>query len=160
MRSVSRLALGAVLVVALAAPAVGQEHPAAPAPAISWGPPPPVFPAGARFAVLQGDPGQPGVYTVRLDMPSGYTIKPHYHPTDEHITVISGTFMVGMGDSVDTRQMQSLVAGAFITAPAQAHHYAMARGRTVVQVHGVGPFQLTYVNPADMPHPAAATGSR
>ena len=154
MRAASRLALGVVLVAGLAAPAFAQEHHSS-APAIHWGPPPGVFPANARFAVLQGDPSQPGVYTVRLDMPSGYVIKPHYHPTDEHITVISGMFVVGMGDTVNTHNTQTLAAGGFITAPANAHHFAMARGRTVVQVHGMGPFALTYVNPADMPQPAA-----
>src|SRR5262245_55192732 len=106
MRVVTRLAIGAAFAAALAAPALAQEHAAehhaAPAGGITWGPPPPVFAAGARFAVLQGDPSQPGVYTVRLDMPSGYVVKPHFHPTDEHITVISGTFVVGMGDSVKT----------------------------------------------------------
>ena len=161
MRAASRLALGTVLFAGLAAPAIAQEHGhehRSSTPAIHWGPPPGVFPAGARFAVLQGDPSQPGVYTVRLDMPSGYVIKPHYHPTDEHVTVISGTFVVGMGDTVNTQHTQTLTAGGFITAPANAHHFAMARGRTVVQVHGVGPFALTYVNPADMPQPAAPAG--
>ena len=124
---------------------------------IQWGPAPPFFPAGARFAVLQGDPSKTGVYTVRLSMPSGYTIKPHFHPTDEHITVITGTFKVGMGDSVDAGHMRSLAQGDFITAPANAHHYAMAEGRTVVQVHGQGPFAITYVKGADDPRHAAAT---
>lgn len=128
------------------------------APAVNWGPAPPFFPAGARFAVLQGDPSASGEYTVRLEMPSGYTIKPHFHPTDEHVTVISGTFVVGMGDSVDMGHSQTLAAGGFITAPAQAHHFAIARGRTVVQVHGEGPFAITYVRAGD--DPRGAIGSR
>lgn len=139
--SLAALALAA----SLSAPAAAQ------APAIKWGPAPAVFPAGMKFAVLQGDPGKAGVYTVRLDMPNGYTIKPHYHPTDEHVTVISGTLLVGMGDKVATDKAMRLPRGGFITAPAQAHHFAVARGHTVVQVHGLGPFQLTYVNPADDP---------
>src|SRR5437879_13049052 len=71
------------------------------APALAWGPAPAVFPAGAKLAVLQGDPSKDALYPVRLDMPSGYKIPPHFHPTVEHVTVISGTFLVGMGDSLD-----------------------------------------------------------
>lgn len=121
------------------------------APEVKWGPAPAVFPAGARLAVLQGDPGKPGEYTVRLDMPSGYTIAPHFHPTDENVTVVKGTFLVGMGDKVERSKMLTLPTGGFITAGAQMHHYAIAKRRTIVQVHGIGPFTLTYVNPADDP---------
>ena len=124
------------------------------APAVKWGPAPPFFPAGARFAVLQGDPGQPGVYTVRLEMPAGYTIRPHTHPTDEHVTVVSGSLTLGMGDAVDTKTATTLPAGGFITAKALAHHWAMAKGVTVVQVHGEGPFAINYINPKDDPRNA------
>ena len=142
-------------------PARGQNPPAreqAPAPAgPQWGPAPPFFPSGARFAVMQGDPSKTGLYTIRLSMPHGYIIRPHYHPTDEHITVLSGTLAIGMGDAVDTTHLRSLAVGDFATAPAQAHHFALARGRTVVQVHGMGPFAITYINPNDDPRrtPAA-----
>src|SRR5689334_24190202 len=98
------------------------------APALKWGPAPAVFPAGAKMAVLQGDPGKSELFTVRLDMPDGYKIAPHFHPTDEHITVISGTFLVGMGDIVDPKQMMTLPTGGFATAGATMHHYAMAKG--------------------------------
>lgn len=126
-----------------------------PPPALKWGPAPPFFPAGARFAVLQGDPGQTGLYTVRLEMPPGYTIRPHSHPTDELVTVISGTLALGMGDTVGTKDATVLPAGGFVAAKAQMHHFAVARGRTVVQVHGAGPFAITYVNPKDDPRNAA-----
>lgn len=125
-----------------------------PPPALTWGPAPPFFPAGARFAVVQGDPGQPGIYTVRLEMPAGYTIRPHSHPTDEHVTVLSGTLILGTGDSIRVADANILAAGTFITATANAHHYAVARGKTVVQVHGQGPFVITYVNPKDDPRNA------
>ena len=141
----------AVLALVFTAAAGAQSPPAA----IKWGPAPPFFPAGARFAVLQGDPGQTGVYTVRLEMPPGYTIRPHFHPTDENVTVVTGTLVLGMGDSVRTRGAHALTAGGFITAKAQEHHFAVARGRTVVQVHGQGPFAITYVNPKDDPRNAA-----
>ena len=124
------------------------------APALNWGPAPPALPAGAKFALLQGDPSQSAIYTIRLDFPDGYRIAPHFHPTDEHVTVISGTFLVGMGDSLDATKTTALVPGGFITAAANMHHYAIAKGHTVVQVHGMGPFVLTYVNAKDDPRNA------
>jgi len=141
----SRFAFAAVVAVALPAVAIAQ------APAPTWGPAPGVFPPGAKMAVLQGDPGQTALFTVRLEMPDGYRIAAHWHPTDEHITVISGTFLVGMGDVLDTARTTALPAGGFVTAPAKMNHYAIARGKTVVQVHAMGPFALTYVNPKDDP---------
>jgi len=119
--------------------------------AAKWGPAPAVFPAGAKMAILSGDPSKRDLFTVRLDMPAGYKIAPHYHPTDEHITVLSGNFLVGMGDKLESKGTTSLKAGGFATAPANAHHFGIARGHTIVQVHAIGPFQLTYVNPADDP---------
>ena len=137
------------------APAHAAHKPAAPA--LKWGPAPPVFPAGAKMAVLQGDPSKAEMFTVRLDFPPNYTIAAHNHPTDEHITVISGTLLVGMGDKADFTNPIALPAGGFITAPAMANHFARARGRTVVQVHAMGPFSLTYVNPADDPQKPASS---
>ena len=148
MRSVFSLLALSVL---LAQSAVAQ------APALVWGPAPPVFPAGAKFAVLQGDPGQAGVYTVRLDIPDGYKVAPHFHPADEYITVIEGTFLLGMGDRLDAKQATTLPAGGFSTVGANMHHFAIAKGRTVVQVHGMGPFALIYLNPADDPQRKSAT---
>ena len=118
-----------------------------------FGPAPAVFPAGAEMAVLQGDPSVAGaIFTVRLRLPNGYVIPPHFHPTDENVTVISGTFLVGLGDKFDKKTLlPPLKTGGFITAPANVNHFAMTKGQTVVQVHAVGPFQMTYVNPADDP---------
>jgi quercetin dioxygenase-like cupin family protein len=121
------------------------------APAINWGPAPAIFPAGARMAVLQGDPGKPGLFTVRLELPDGYKVAAHTHPTEEELTVISGTFLLGMGDKLDAAAARKLPAGAFASVEANMHHYALAKGKTVVQVHAMGPFVLTYVNPADDP---------
>jgi quercetin dioxygenase-like cupin family protein len=142
------LALAAVLVPAALRAQV---------PALSWGPAPAVFPAGAKMAVLQGDPSGTALFTVRLDMPDGYRIPPHFHPTDEYVTVITGTFLVGMGDSIVPSKTLTLSAGGFITAGANMHHYAIARGHTVVQVHAMGPFALTYVRPTDAPRNAASS---
>ena len=138
--------------------ASGHEKMAAHAPKgdYKWGPAPAVFPAGAQLAVLAGDPGKAGEYTVRLRMPSGYRIAPHTHPTDENVTVIQGTFEVGLGERFNASAVKPLTSGGFIVAPANMAHYAQSRGQTIVQVHGIGPFTLTYVNSADDPRTRAS----
>jgi len=118
---------------------------------IKWGPVPPVLPAGAQLAVLQGNPFGEGTYTLRLKMPDGYTVPPHFHPTDEMVTVVSGNLLFADGDSVDRSKTATLAQGGFATAPANMHHYVIARGPTIVQVHGTGPFAITYVHPSDNP---------
>lgn len=120
-----------------------------------WGPAPAIFPPGAQMAVMQGDPGTSALFTVRLRFPDGYRIAPHTHPTDENLTVISGTFHVGMGKTFETKGMTTLSSGAFVAAPANMAHYARAQGPTIVQVHALGPFAMTYVNPADTPRAVA-----
>ena len=120
-------------------------------PELKWGPAPAIFPPGAQMAVLQGDPGSTNLFTVRLRFPNGYFIPPHTHPTDEHVTVIEGTFVVGMGETAQRTGLLTLREGGFVTAPANHAHYAGTRGRTIVQVHAIGPFAMTYVNPADTP---------
>jgi uncharacterized RmlC-like cupin family protein len=92
-----------------------------------------------------------GPYVVRLKMPDGYKIMPHWHPTTENVTVVSGELHVGMGDKFDEAGMQAMPPGSFVAMPPRMHHYAMAKGETVVQVHGTGPFKLNYVNPSDNP---------
>jgi quercetin dioxygenase-like cupin family protein len=142
MRSIQLLAVLALLPLQLSrAQSAGEK----------WGPAPAIFPAGARMAVMQGDPSRSELFTVRLDVPKGYRVPPHFHPTDEHLTVIRGTFLLGMGDTIDPKHTMALSAGGFATAPAQQHHYAIAKTRAIVQIHAMGPFQLTYVNPADDP---------
>jgi len=124
---------------------------------LQWGDPPPVFEKGMSFTVIAGDPGASGIFVVRLKMPAGYKIAPHWHPTDEHVTVLQGTLGLGMGDTFDKTKVKELAAGGYALLPAQMHHYAFARTDTVVQVHGLGPFALTYINPADDPQKRAAT---
>jgi hypothetical protein len=119
---------------------------------VKWGPAPPVVPQGAQAAVLNGDPFKDGAaYTLRLKMPGGYRIGPHWHPTDENVTVLSGTLGAGMGDKFDPKAGRLLKSGGFVCMPKEMHHYAWAVGPTIIQVHGVGPFAFTYVNPADDP---------
>jgi hypothetical protein len=119
---------------------------------IVWGPPPPFVSAGAQLAVIEGNPSaSSGDYTVRLKMPDGYRIAPHWHPQRENVTVISGNFKVGMGDRFDESKMATFPAGSFAFLDPDMHHYAMASGEVVVQVHGKSPLQFNYVNPDDDP---------
>ena len=106
---------------------------------LTWGPAPPVLPKGAQLAVLSGDPAKDGLYVVRLKIPA------------EYVTVISGKFHIRMGNKLDEKKEVELRAGGFGAAPAHMNHYAWASEDTVVQVHGQGPFALTYVNAADDP---------
>jgi hypothetical protein len=120
--------------------------------AIPYGPAPAFVAAGAQLAVLEGNPGaSSGDYTVRLKMPDGYRIAPHWHPNRENVTVISGTFKVGMGDRFDESQMGTFPAGSFAFLDPNMHHYAMTNGPVVVQVHGAAPLQFNYVDPNDDP---------
>lgn len=150
-----------VVVVAIAGAALAQDagtgHVLSLPKDLKWGDPPPVFEKGATFALISGDPGKDGLYVVRLRMPTGYRINPHWHPTDEHVTVISGTFEVGMGETFDKTTLKEVPAGGYVLLPAQMRHYAMAKTPCTVQVHGMGPFQLTYVNPADDPSQRATS---
>jgi len=119
---------------------------------IKWGPPPSFVAPGAQLAVIEGNPmGNSGDFTIRLKMPNGYKIAPHWHPKRENVTVISGSFKVGMGDKFDESKMGTFPAGSFAYLDPDMHHYAMASGETVVQVHGMSPLQFNYVNPADDP---------
>lgn len=119
---------------------------------IKWGPPPPFVAPGAQLAVIEGNPAATtGDYTVRLKMPDGYRIAPHWHPLRENVTVISGTFKVGMGDTFDTNRMAAFPAGSFAYLDPSMHHFAMADGEVIVQVHGAAPLQFNYVNPKDDP---------
>ena len=119
---------------------------------IKYGPPPPFVAPGAQLAVIEGDPmASSGDFTIRLKMPDGYKIAPHWHPKRENVTVISGNFKVGMGDKFDQAKMTTFPAGSFAYLDPDMHHYAMASGAVVVQVHGMSPLQFNYVNPADDP---------
>lgn len=133
-----------------AAPAAGAVT-VVPAAAVSWGPAPAALPTGARLAVLEGDPTRPGPYTIRLRLPAGYRFPPHTHPGAEHVTVMSGTLLVAAGERLDGASMRALPAGSYTGIPADVRHAAAARGETVLQIHGMGPFGIAYVNAADAP---------
>jgi ketosteroid isomerase-like protein len=122
-----------------------------PAANIKWMDAPPFLPKGAKLAVLAGDSSKPEPFTVRLQMPDGYKIAPHTHPNDEHVTVMSGTFRAAMGKTWDDKALGDFAPGSYANMAAGMAHYAAAKGATVVQVHGFGPFVVNYVNPADDP---------
>jgi anti-sigma factor ChrR (cupin superfamily) len=126
---------------------------------MKWGPAPPVLPAGAQIAVLDGDPSKPGFFSVRLKFPDGYKIPAHWHPTDENITVIQGTFRAGMGDAMSEAGLHEFPVGSFVKMPKQMRHFAAAKGEVIVQIYGPGPFVITYVNPADDPSKKAGTSN-
>jgi len=126
---------------------------------IKWSAAPDSLPAGTQIAVLSGNPMKPGPFVIRLKTAAGEKIAPHWHPTSENITVISGEFLVGTGDKYDESIAKSYPAGSFLSMPAHMHHFAGAKGDTVVQVESNGPFVIHYVNPSDDPRkPAAAKG--
>ncbi len=118
---------------------------------VRWGPAPPTLPKGAQFAVLSGDPSKSGLYVIRLKMPANYQIPAHHHPTAENVTVLAGSFHAGMGDKMDRNKAQAFEPGGFAALPANMNHYAWTTNDTVIQVHGEGPFAITYANPADNP---------
>lgn len=132
-------------------PAIVSKHVIVPGAAVKWMDAPPNLPPGAKLAVVSGDLTAPEPFTLRLQMPNGYRIAPHTHPTDEHVTVLSGTMAAGMGKTFDEKALGDLAAGSYVVLSADMPHYVVARGTTVVQVHGMGPFVLNYVNPADDP---------
>lgn len=126
---------------------------------INFGPVPPNLPAGAQIAVLHGDPGKKGLFTIRFKMPDGYKIPPHWHTNDEQLTVLSGTFLLSMGDKFEADTAHALGPAAFHFLPGKMHHAAAAKGETVLEVHGMGPFDIHYLNPVDDPRHAAQKGS-
>jgi quercetin dioxygenase-like cupin family protein len=145
--------------IAAQAPAQKKAPPAPPtakhaivsADELKWAPGPPSLPPGAQMAVLDGDPGKPGLFTLRAKLPDGYTVPPHSHPTDEHVTVVSGTLMAAMGAKLDEGAMQAMNAGAYTKMPARMNHYVRAKGETILQIVAMGPFAVKYVNPGDDP---------
>lgn len=118
---------------------------------LKWGGVPPGLPGGAQLAVLAGDPGKTGLFTIRLRAPDGYRVLPHSHPTDEDITVIKGTLLMGHGDRFTLASAEPVTTGGFGRIPAGTNHFVQARGETIIQISSMGPFQITYVNPNDDP---------
>lgn len=148
-RSLVSLALAAILGAAVAHAAEGH-HTVVPGDAVKWGPAPPSLPAGAQAAALLGSPAKEGPFVLRLKFPAGFVIPPHRHSKDEFVTVISGGFAVAAGEKLD-RDAKPLRAASFVHLPAGMPHFAFTTEETVVQINGVGPFDVTYLDPNDDP---------
>jgi quercetin dioxygenase-like cupin family protein len=115
------------------------------------------LPPGAQCASIEGDLAAPNVlFTYRVKFPANYKIAPHFHPADEHITVISGTFHLAPGQRFDQRATRAMTAGSFVVMPKGHAHYAWTDAETIVQVHAIGPWGLTYVDSKDDPRRQAA----
>jgi quercetin dioxygenase-like cupin family protein len=121
---------------------------------MEWKEGPASLPPGAKMALLEGDPTKEGPFVMRLQFPDGYHIRPHTHPKTERVTVISGAFYLATEEKLDRSDAKKLPAGSFGFWPAGMKHAAWAEGETVVQLHGIGPWQINYVNPADDPRTA------
>src|SRR6266568_5871548 len=155
----------AAAVIAFAVVAIAQEHPKDSQAAshgqqihtpdqIKWKAGPAALPPGAKMAVLEGDPTKEGSFVVRFQFPDGYHVAPHTHPKTERVTVISGALYLATGEALDRNSAKKLPAGSFGYWPAGMKHTAWSEGDTVIQLHGIGPWQINYVNPADDPRNA------
>jgi ketosteroid isomerase-like protein len=118
---------------------------------LKWGDAPPSLPPGAKMTVVQGDPTQAQAFVVRAQVPAGYKVPPHWHPGVENLTILSGTVALGMGETFDESKMTTIPVGGYASLPAEMRHYFMAKTASTFQVHGMGPFVVNYVNPADDP---------
>src|SRR5512146_2402918 len=146
-------AIGAGFALTSAAVHTGTEQPPSivAGDAVKWGAAPPSLPAGAQASVLHGNPGKEGPFVLRLKFPAGFVVPPHQHSKDELVTVISGRFSIIAGEKVDRSAFRALPPASFVNLPAGTSHYAIAETETVVQIHGFGPFDVTYVNQRDDP---------
>jgi quercetin dioxygenase-like cupin family protein len=122
---------------------------------LKWMDAPPFLPPGAKIALHHGNPGAKEPFAIRAKFPANYKIPAHWHPTDEHVVVVSGTLYLGMGDKLDEKTGKALKAGGFALMPAKQAHFAYTKEETVIVVYGVGPVEFVYVNPADDPRKEA-----
>lgn len=118
---------------------------------LTWRPASSKLPPGAQFARLVGDPNAGEPYAFRAKLPDGYRVPPHWHPMDENVTVIKGVFSLGFGTRIDSMKMRDLPAGSYTVLPKEVPHYNIMKGETILQFHGIGPYDITYVSAADDP---------
>jgi mannose-6-phosphate isomerase-like protein (cupin superfamily) len=123
---------------------------------LAWGPAPPALPSGAKVAVVSGDPSKAGPFTIRIDMPPDYVIRPHHHPTVEEIRLLEGTLHLGHGPKWDEKAFKAVAPDQPVSIPAKQPHFVHAASRVLLEVQSTGPFEVTYVNPKDDPR----TGSK
>lgn len=118
---------------------------------IKWMEGPPGLPAGAKFAVLAGDPSKEGPFTIRAVLPANYKIPAHWHPTTENLAVLEGTLYMGSGEKLDEKSAKELSPGGFSSIPPKSPHFVFTKSTCTIQVHAIGPFAITYINPEDDP---------
>ena len=119
---------------------------------LKWSEGPKSLPPGAQVTLMEGDPAKEGPFTLRLKLPADYTIMPHWHPKIEHVTVIEGEFYMGAGEKLDKSKAHSLPEGGFAVMPIKFRHFAFTANRpAIIQLHGIGPWEIYYVNPKDDP---------
>lgn len=149
-----------VLGFALAAPAIRSQDKKESADAhkivhfgdLKWTP----IMKGCDLAPVSGDPGAEGTpFVLRIRCTDGSKIPAHWHPTDENVTVLKGTFLVGMGEAFDETKLLPMNVGNFTTVPKEMRHFALCKGEVIVQVHGAGPFKVNWVNPSEVQPPDA-----
>ena len=149
------LLAGAVAAVAMsfASPlwAGGEKHVMLTPGDVTYSPGPPSLAEGSEFAVLHGDPTGEGLFGMRLRLPDGFHIAPHFHSQPENVTVLSGTFHIGQGEQAAREATTALEEGSFFSFPPGAPHYAWAEGETVLQLNSSAPWTIEYVNPEDDP---------
>lgn len=122
---------------------------------LTWGPPPPGLPAGSRSAVVSGDPTKSGPFTVRVEMPPGYVVRPHHHPNSEELRLIEGTLHLGHGTTWDEKSMKAVSVDKPVKIGAKQPHFLHAASRVVLEVRSTGPFAITYIDPKDDPRTGA-----
>jgi len=140
----------AILLLAFAPSAEKSQEVVTPE-SIKWVDGPASLTKGARMAILEGDPTKEGEFVIRVKMPDGFRIMPHTHAKDERVTVFSGTLYLGMGGTFDEKEGKAMPAGSYGKTEAGMKHFGWVKGETVLQLHGTGPWTVTYVNPADDP---------
>lgn len=119
---------------------------------LKWTEGPKSLPEGAQVTVIEGDPAKKGPFTLRLKLPADYTIMPHWHPAIEHVTVIEGEFYMGAGEKLDKSKANLLPEGGFAVMPVKFNHFAFTANQpSVIQLHGIGPWEIIYVNSEDDP---------
>jgi len=118
---------------------------------ITWLDAPASLPPGAKAAVIEGDPKAVGLFTMRIKLPANYMIKPHSHPADEHVTVIAGSFYMGVGEKFDETAGKKIPKGGFAVMITGTRHFAFTKKKCIIQLHGMGPWGINYVNAADDP---------
>ena len=111
----------------------------------------PSLPPGAKVTLIEGQVDQPVPFTLRLQFPADYQLPAHWHPSTEHVTVLSGAINMGRGETLDKAKTTALPAGSLVIVPPNTNHFLWTAEEATVQVHGIGPVAITYVNPADDP---------